>query len=113
MTDGHRNFSFDELHNRFWQIAPAAWVIAKASSLEFASADLEDVQMLPADPDGATVVVKIKTANLGKVTIRGNVFPNGDFALSQPHNIEDFGSIFDGEADKRLASVIRRAIGKR
>lgn len=88
-------------------------MIAKSSSLDLASADLEDVQTLPADPDGATIVVKFKMGNRGEVIIRGKVSANGDCALSHPEIIEGFGSIFDGQADQRLASVITGAVGKR
>jgi hypothetical protein len=108
MADGPRNYSFDQLHDRAWQITPAAWVIAKSSAPELASADLEDIQMLPSDPDGATIMLKIKTANHGSMIIRGEVLANGDFVLSQPKNMESFGSIFDDQADKGLASVIKR-----
>ena len=60
MDDGRITYSYDQLHDRFWQITPAAWVIAKSSTPELRTADLEDVQMLPVEPDGATFVMKIK-----------------------------------------------------
>jgi len=113
MAAGPRTYSFDQLHDRVWQITSAAWVVARSSAPELRSADLEDVQILPADADGATIMVKIKTATRGEVTIRATVFANGDFALSQPEIIEGTGSIFDSQADKHLASVIARAVGKR
>jgi hypothetical protein len=40
------------------------------------------------------------------------VSANGDLALSQPEMSEVFGSIFDDQVDKWLASVIVRAVGK-
>ena len=49
MDGGRRHYSFDDLHNRVWQIAPAAWVVAKSSTPELRSADLEDVQVLADD----------------------------------------------------------------
>lgn len=113
MDGGRRHYSFDDLHNRIWQIAPAAWVVARSSAPELRSADLEDVQVLADDAGRATIVVKIKTATRGELTIRATVSANGDFALSQPEMSEVFGSIFDEQADKWLASVIVRAVGKR
>ena len=95
MDGGRRHYSFDQLHDRVWQITSAAWVVARSSAPELRSADLEDVQILPADADGATIMVKIKTATRGEVTIRATVFANGDFALSPPETIEGTGSIFD------------------
>jgi hypothetical protein len=58
MGDGRRSYSYDQLHDRFWKITPTAWVIAKSSSPGLRTADLEEVQMLPAASDGATIVVK-------------------------------------------------------
>jgi hypothetical protein len=113
LADELKSYSFDELHNRLWQVAPAAWVIAKSGSSDLAGADLEDIQTLPADPDGATIVVKIKDVSRGELTIRGRVSANGNCALSQPVIVEDFGSIFDRQADKRLALVIIGAVDKR
>ena len=112
MDGERRQYSFDDLHNRIWQITPAAWVVAKSSAPELRSADLEDVQVLAEDAGRATIVVKIKTTTRGEVTIRATVSANGDLALSQPEMSEVFGSIFDDQADKWLASVIVRAVGK-
>ena len=113
MDDGRRSYSYDQLHDRFWQITPAAWVIAKSSTLGLRTADLEDVQMLPAEPDGATIVVKIRAAGGGETIIQGIVSANGDLAVSQPEITESLGSIFDHQANHRFAAVIVHAIGKR
>ncbi len=112
MGSGRRNYSYDQLHDRFWQIAPAAWVIAKSSTPELRTADLEDVQMLP-EPDGAAIVVKIKAAGRGEAIIQGRVSANGDLAISQPEIAENLGTIFDDQASHRFAAVIVHTIGKR
>jgi hypothetical protein len=113
MDGGRRDYSYDQLHDRFWQITPAAWVIAKSSTPGLRTADLEDVQMLPAEPDGATIVVKIKAASRGEAIIQGTVSANGDLTISQPEITESLGSIFDDQANHRFAALIVHAIGKR
>jgi hypothetical protein len=113
MGDSGRSYSYDQLHDRFWQIVPAAWVIAKSSTSGPRTADLEDVQMLLAESGGATVVVKIKFAGRGEAIIQGTVSANGHLAISQPEVTENLGSIFDHEATHRFAAVIVHATGKR
>ena len=113
MDDGRRSYSYDQLHDRFWQITPAAWVIAKSSTPGLRTADLEDVQMLPVEPDGATFVMKIKAAGRGEAIIQGRVSANGDLTVSQSEITENLGSVFDDQANHRFAAVIVQAIGKR
>lgn len=112
MADGSRTYSFDQLHDRIWQIAPSAWVIAKSSTPGMRAADLDDVQVMPAEPDGMMIIVKIKTASRVGILIRGKVLANGEFEISQPEAIQSLGSIFDEQAPHRLASVIANSIGK-
>ena len=111
MADSPRTYSFDQIHDRAWQVVPAAWVVAKSSAPGLRSADLEDVRIEPTESDNASIILIIKTRTRGKITIRATVSANGGFALAHAEDNEKFESIFDGEADKRLASVITRAVG--
>jgi hypothetical protein len=113
MNSDRRNYAFDDLYSRLWQIVPAAWVVAKSLEPELRTADLEDILVLPADPEGATIVMRIRTAHYGEVIVRGNASANGDLALLQPENMESFGNIFDQEVQSRLASIIASAAVKR
>jgi hypothetical protein len=112
LADEPKTYSFEQLHDRAWQIIPAAWVIAKSKATELASADLQDIQILPTESDEASIMVKIKTAHRGEVTLRGRALANGDLVLSQPEITETFGGVFDDQADKRFASVMARAVGR-
>jgi hypothetical protein len=112
MDGEHKSYSFKEIRDRVWRIISSAWPVAQSSAPDLLPVSLEDVQILPAKPDGARVAIKVKTAD-HEVPFRVNVLANGDFVQSQPEMGIGFGSIFDDQADKRLASAIARAIRKR
>jgi hypothetical protein len=107
VVDGEDNsYSFGEIRKRVLKITPSAWSLA-----QLRPASLEQVQMLPTESGGAMVAMQIKTPDRD-VTLGGTVFANGGFVPLQREIMGGFGSIFDDQADERLAAVFARIISK-
>jgi hypothetical protein len=106
VVDGEdKSYSFGEIQERILQITPSAWSLAQLRPASI------EVQMLPTESGGAMVAMKIKTADR-EVMLGWAVFANGGFVPLQPEIMGGFGSIFDDQADERLASVFGHAVRK-